>query len=347
MVLKLKESPVSEKLKFEEAGVTNSIAIPQVNPLRRLVADVFVEVKAGTTPPTGRKHGHLRNFLKGMRLIMNADDIKFHHTGVMKYVLDKFEFGTDPVEEGIAEPTATANTKYHIQFLFDFSSDRKTLSVVDALLDSPRYASLRFYMDWGTVSDIWETPGTAEIVKSGTYVKFSMWEAYDNGAEAGPDEIMLADALANSTDFREQVATPVEIDQARKSFGTDEQRIKLVPAPATFTTQIHYTATNKTDGNPEPSDKVVTWINYRNIQSAGEPIKLVSWDTCKDQNKMDFGLENRPDGFVYVAFTDERQGGLQNIEDDALKLILLTEAPASGKVNQIQTFTRYIPRAVA
>lgn len=346
MVLKIKEAWIPERLKFEQAGRTNSIAIPQVNPLRRIVADVYIEVKAGTTPPTGRKHNHFRNFIQGLRLMMNADDVKFHWTGVMKAEIDRFEFGTDIVEDGIAEPTATKNAKYHIQFLFDFSTDRKSLSVTDAILDGPNLSSLRFYCDWGTVSDIWTTPGTASIVETGTYVEFSMQECYDNGIEAGPNEIMLADALANRIDIREQVSTPVEIDQAHKSFGTDEQRVKLLPVPALFLTQVYYTATNKTDGNPEPSDDVVDFVNVSNIQSSGEPIMLNKWDKLIAQNKLDFGLEERPTGFYYLAWTDQRQGGLQNYEDDALKLRLLTQAPATSKKNQIQVFTRYIPRAV-
>jgi len=346
LVLKIKESWIPERLKFEQAGRTNSIPIPQVNPLRRLTADVYVEIKGGTTPPTGRKNNHFRNFIQGLRLMMNADDVKFHWTAKMKAAIDQFEFGTAIVEEGIAEPTSTVNAKYHVQFIFDFSSDRKALSVTDALLDGPALSSLRFYCDWGTVGDIWTTPGTASVVAEGTYVEFSMHECYDNGLEAGPGEIMLADALANRIDFREQVATPVEIDQAHKSFGTDEQRIKQLPVPALFTVQYFLTETNKTDGNPAPSDDVVDFVNVSNVLSSGEPILLNKWDKLKDSNKLDYGLETRPTGVICVPWTDQRQGGLQNYEDDAIKIRLLTQAPASGKKNQIQIFTRYIPRAV-
>lgn len=346
MVLKIKEAWIPEKLKFEEAGRTNSIPIPQVNYIRRLVADFYVEIKAGTTPPTGRKNNHVRNFIQGMRLMMNGDDVKFHHTAVMKRVQDLFEFGTAVVETGVAEPTSTKNMKYHVQFVFDFSSDRKSLSVTDALLPAPDLSSLRFFVDWGTVGDIWTSPGTASVVETGTFAEFSMQECYDNGVEAGPREVMLADAVANRIDFREQTATPVEIDQAFTSFGTDELRIKLLPVPALFTTQLLYTATNKTDGNPAPSDDVVDFVNYSNVLSSGEPILLNKWDKLTAQNKMDFGLESRETGFYYLPWTDQRQGGLQNYEDDALKLRLLTQAPASGKKNQIQILTRYIPRAV-
>jgi len=349
MVARIKQVLLTERLKCLEEGTTNSIEIPQNNPIRRLVLNFVIKVNAGTTAPSGRKNNHYLNAIKRVRLIMGSDDLKFSWTAILKKAVDHFEFGVAPYETGIATPAANASNTYKIQLIADFSTDRKSLSTMDALLNAPALSSVRLFVDWGTAAQIFTTKGTASIdTNGGTYCEVEMYEAYENGQPGGEGELELDQWLANARDLRELVDTTHEIKQARQSFDTDEGRVKILPAPARILTQVYYTTKNITDGDPEPSSEVLTYFKVANVLSAGEPFIVDSWEHWVHSLILDYGIKQSdlPDGFGYMSWVDQRQGGLRNRDPDALQFKYRSAAPASGKSNGLQTFTRYEPGGV-
>ena len=343
MAIRVRQKLEQEQIEYSE-NREGYIDLPQDRPYRRISMRFDIRVDAGAAnAPTGRKHGHYLNALKSIYLVMDGVNNKFFTDGVHKYYADLFELGTFDHANAVTTPAANGSYTYTVFFHFDFASVRQTVSDFSALLNAPALGSLRLIVGWGDAGDIFETLNGATINEDDTKATLSYMEVFENRAE-GPS---LNDALANALDIRETLETPNEIDRAYSSFGTDETRVDIEPVPALILSSLIHISENLTDGNPAPSNTAVTHFAFENIRAEGEPILQDSWANFWRSLKTDYRLAaNAPTGFGYVNWVDQRQGGLRNGAIDALKIKLLTAAPAAGKQNALTLLTKFLPNAV-
>lgn len=332
---------LTEKLEFKEND-TVLYKIPRDRAIRRITAWVQIKVNAGATAPTGLKHNHYLNLMKKIKLIRNGSDSKITTDGPTKFIADTYEMGVEPYATSSGTPAASGSFTYNIAFVFDFAINRADLSDFRALINARRLSSLEFSMQWGAIKDIFGTVNGCTIDADDTHISFSLDEVFDNGQPRGQGDQGLDAYLDGAVDIREQIETEVEIDQARDSFDLDEQSISVRPIPANVWFELVRARKNTTDGDPEDSDDVITHVKYQNIKGGTESIFLDDWIKAIATLKQDNGLDNAIKGGLFINWLRQRQGGLRNLEPDAIKIKILTKAPASGKKNGVIIWRKFV-----
>ena len=305
-----------------------------------------VQFSAGANIPVGTKNNDFLNLIKKITLYFEGTITKFSLSAVDKYKLDQFELGTKPKKNAINLPGANANsTVMHYYAAFDFAANRKRLSDFSALFDAPRTSSVELHIEWGDAGDVFTTKNNA-TVKATTQCEVVLLEAFDDGRPATASIPSLESVRDNLTDIRIGVQE-IAITGKHESFDDDIQEIVITPTPVLFTSMLVQTLKNTTDGDPSYADDVVDQIKLLNTEGGGELISQDSWENLVAETKTDFGLETLPAGSLYLDWLDQRQGGLRNFDVEALKLRILTQAPAAAKANAIRIIKTYIPATSA
>lgn len=319
--------------------------LPRDRAIRRLTMQLQVQVNAGTTAPSDRTTMHYMNAVKKIRLIRNGIDVKINVDLVSKYFADWAENGVKPTESSVSTPAANASATYRQTVIFDFALSRKVLSDFRALLDAQALSSLQIAVEWGDVGDIFQTAGTAAIDTTNTFFQVSLDEVFDNGARREAGDPGLPALLQSARDIREQVDVAHEITQQRESFDLDEDVVDVTPVPSlVLYEQIRCV---KNYGSPDwtHSDDVLTHIKYANIKGGGESIFRARWKDWHNTTKQDLSLDDLPGGVGFLNWVQQRQGGLRNTDPDAIKIKLLTAAPASNKKNAIIVYRKFFAGA--
>ena len=323
-----------ETLEFK-ANTEVSLKMPRDNLYRTLLLDFEMVLTGGATAQQLKANG-LLNVIKNIKLQFNGRNSKFSMSGVDKYFLDTFELETPPRAEAISGAVA-AGTK-HIHLAIDFALNRKLLSDWSALFDAPSFSSVDLVIDWGDANDL-RTGGTL-AVGAGSKVNIALIEAYDDG-QIGPS---LSDVRSNLVDIRHGVEE-IPIKKANNSFDDDAQEIPIVPTPVVFLSQMLMAKKNITDGNPTFANDVIKQVKLVNTEGGGIFILQDDWISLTALNKTEFALSTDRPGIAYMDYNDFRQGGLRNLDVEALKYRLTTNAPAANKENALRIVKKYIPAA--
>ena len=230
----------------------------------------------------------------------------------------------------------------HYYAVFDFARLKKNLSDFSALLDAPKYSSVDLEIEWGDISDIYTTKNTATIDAS-TNCEISLVEAYDDPNISREGIPNLADIRDSLIDIRLGVEQH-EIDAKHESYNDDIQQILIQPTPSVILNHMIFAKKNVTDGNASFADDVITQLKLENTEGSGLHVLHGKWKDLQAPMKTDYSLASLPTGIVYIDWRDQRQGGLLNQDVEALKLRILTNAPAANKKNAIRILREYIPR---
>ena len=336
-MLRLIRKKLQTPVEFLKDGV-KQVKLPRDNLYRALHMDFEIVVDPKTTVPSAPKHNDFLNLIKQIKLNYDGTEVKFAMSGIDKYFLDCVELETKPLKDPVG--TFSANTKktLHYHAVFDFAQDRKRFSDFSALFDAPSTSSVVLSIEWGSISDVFVTTGTA-VIDPATKVNLSLIEAFDDGREGGVSLASIRDSLVDIRYGTEQI----DIDQAHSSYDDDVQEVTVTPTPVVMLSQIFFAKKNITDGNPQFQDDVIDQVKLLNTEGGGEFIMQEDWNKLVATNKTEFTLETRPVGIWYADWTDLRQGGLRNLDVEALKYRFLTIAPASGKQNAIRILKKFIP----
>lgn len=338
MGIRLLEKQVVETVSYL-ANDTSQLIMAQDNPYRRMVLDFEVHIFGGaTTAPSVPKVNDYLNLIKKISLKFGSASTQLTYSAVDKYFMDLFEYGTLPQKDALSTPTATNTTTMHFRTIIDFAQNRKVLSDFSALFNAPAKDSVTLEIEWGDISDVYGTVADGAIAAA-TKCNVSVLEAFEDSKVEGQT---LADALTNGLDIRIGVEEN-PITGAHASFDDDIQEVKVLPVPSVILSQLMFAKLNITDLNPSFSDAVISQMKVQNVSSAGETIIQDYWDRLVAATKTDFGLETLPAGMLYLDWKDQRQGGLRNLDVEALKIRILTAAPAGGKNNALRILKKYIP----
>ena len=336
--MRLLQKPLVQEIEYKKNKEVK-IVCPSENLHRRWTLVFFITIKAGATVPTNPKHNDFLNLIKKITVYHDGGKTRSSYSAVDKRFFDLFKHGTFSVKEALATPNANGTATMKYTMTIDFARRKKILSDYSALLDAPRSQSVYLGIEWGDISDIYGTVGTGDI-DDATHCRVSIIEAYDDGikVEGQPN---LDEVRKNLVFIKEEISEHL-IDKAYESFDADMIEAKILPVNSTMISQLFFTKQNITDGNPVFSDSVVTEIKIQNVEGAGEIIVTDFWANLVDATKTDYTLETLPAGMLFVDWLDQRQRGLIITAADALKMRLLTIAPAQGKKNSIRVYSEFV-----
>ena len=338
MGIRLLEKPVVKKILYSKNNVTQ-LELAQDNPYRRLILDFLITINGGAVnPPNTPKSNDFLNLIKRISLKFGSTGTQVTFSAVDKFFMDLFEFGTLPQKDALNTPAATNQTTMNFRTIIDFAQNRKVLSDFSALFDAPSKDSVTLEIEWGDITDVYNTEEDGTIDAT-TECQVSVLEAFEDANVEGKS---LADALKDGLDIRIGVEEN-NIEDAHASFDDDIQEIKVLPVPSVILSQLMFAKLNITDLDPTFDDSVISQIKVQNVSSAGETIIQEYWDRLVVATKTDFGLETLPAGMLYLDWKDQRQGGLRNLDVEALKIRILTAAPAATKKNSLRILKKYIP----
>lgn len=339
LVLKNRERTIVETAPFV-ADKTVLLKIPRDNVIRRISLHVKVKVDSGATIPIGIKNGDILNIIKRIQVRLNGSDGRFDVSLKTYFEALRFEYGTKPFKTTFVIPAANADGTFYIEIPIDFAIIRNQISDYRAILPANFLASLDLLITWGDLSDIVTTVGaTAKIDADSTEVSVSLIEVYSTqGTEPALDDI-----IKNAVQIYEGEQS-VDISKKYDSYPTNQLAVPLHPLPATHLAHLILTYLNTTDGDPALSDNVVDYIKLKNVTGGGEDMFINEWEYLQRQQKLDYGLESdNLTGGVYLDWADIRNGGLNNINADAIFYQFLATAPTADKLNNITTYIKYIP----
>lgn len=337
MVLQTKERPLSGSIPFL-ANTTQKIEIDRDNLIRRMALLFVIKVTSGASAGTTIIQDDLLNIVKKIRLVMDADDNKFNVDLTKWFFVEQIEKGTTPFRDAFSIPANGTSTTFKILVNADFSQARQNLSDVTALLDAPNKSSLNLEIDFGSISDVLETPNDT-IIDSETELKISLTEVFDDqGAEANAQL-----ATAGFIDLREGTDQFL-ITKANTSFDDSVLQEQIEPVPANILTHLLVTKEDITavTGSATRENDILNQIKVENIKGVGEKIIQVSFDQLHLGNKSEYGLEAIQDGVAYIDWIDQRRGGLANFVAEAIKWRFLNDAPTASETNAIDLYTRYV-----
>ena len=186
------------------------------------------------------------------------------------------------------------------------------------------------------------TPNTTTI-DSSSEIALSLIEVYETTADLKEFDGIMGQ-LRKVYEGVEQTS----ITQAYGSYPADELPIQVRPVPARHLAHMLIALSNITDGDPAPSNDIVSYVKLENVQGGGEAIFLGIFKFLNRAQKLDYALESdNVAGRVYLDWTDIRNGFLSNIDVDAIKYKILATAPTATKVNALRIYKKFIASPVA
>ena len=223
-------------------------------------------------------------------------------------------------------------------FTIDFARNRFDLSDFSAILPLQNTASAFLGIQLSTPEDIFINGDGVTMDTDNSYVDQIDKIVYESGR--GENET-LADAISNSVKIYEASNTPILIANETKSFEIDEKKDDYRPANALILANYFFTHTDAKGSNPVPSDNVVNYLRLRNVLTARSLFTTI-WQTKRAIQRLENQMSAQPTGVLQLDLLDELQGGIENNDPDALKVVTLNAAPAAGQVNSLATWARYI-----
>lgn len=338
-MLRLIRKKLQTPIPYLKDGV-EQVKLPRDNLYRALHMDfeVVLDPKAQGPAAGTLRHNDYLNIIKQIKLNYDGTEVKFALSGVDKFHLDSIELETAPLKDTIGTFAANVKQTLHFHAVFDFAQDRKRYSDFSALFDAPSKSSVVVSVEWGSISDVYATTNQC-VVDPSTKVNLTLVEAFDDGREGGTSLASIRDSLVDIRYGVEQI----EIDKAHTSYDDDTKEVVVTPTPVVMLSHTIFAKRNITDNNPQFQDDVIDQVKLLNTEGGGEFILQDSWKTLVASNKTEFSQEGRPVGIWYADWTDLRQGGLRNLDVEALKYRFLTHAPAGNTKNAIRILKKFIP----
>ena len=337
-MIQTKNRPLTDKLTFDESS-TKKLDIPLDNDIRRITLHVKLAMVQGATPAATLVDSGMGilPMLKKIRLVMNGDDNKFSVDGVKWYIVETYEKGATP--QITALPATAVTATYEAVLHADFASFRQDLSDISALLPAPDLASLTLEVDWGQLSDIYETNTNTSFTDADSNIEVSLTEVFET--EAGKS-VQSQAPNGKYIDIRE--GTDVQnVTAIADSYDTSVLSKTIEPVPTKILTHLLVTREDTTDiAEKNRVDDILTQIRVENVKGDGERILDERADTLQDSNKTEYGLESLVTGAYYIDWIDQRRGGLRNFETEAVKWKWLNAAPDGAETDQIEIYTRYV-----
>ncbi len=337
-MIQTKNRPLTDKLVFDES-TTKTLDIPLDNDIRRITLHVKLAIVQGATQATTLVDSGLGilPMLRKIRLVMNGDDNKLSVDGVKWYIVETYEKGTTPQITTLPTPSITAT--YEAVLHADFASFRQDLSDISALLPAPDLASLTLEVDWGQMTDLYETINNTIFTDASSNVEVSLTEVFET--EAGKT-VQSQAPNGKYIDIREGTDV-LNVTAVADSYDTSVLQKTIEPVPTKILTHLLLTRSDiLTATAKDRVDDVLTQIRVENVKGDSERILDERADTLQDSNKTEYGLESLITGAYYIDWIDQRRGGLRNFETEAVKWKFLNADPNSTETDQIEIFTRYV-----
>jgi len=314
--------------------------MPVDNLYRRWVLDFTIGLSCGsTTLSSDAKNNDFLNLIKKIIVYHNGSKTRSNLSAVDRYYLDLFEHGCVSVKDGLSIPALDGSSTQKVTLVIDFARNRKKLSDFSALLDAPASKSVKLGIEWGDITDIFNTEGDGSIDADTTTCRVSVLEAYD---DEGANGSALAEVRKNLV-FIKQDASETKIDKEYASYDSDMLEIKVKPVNATVLSHLFLAKENVTDLDPAFSADVIEQFKVQNVEGAGEILISNYWDNLVNPLKQDYSLQSLPDGMLFVDWLDQRQRGLVVTKADAMKIRLLTSEPATTDTNNsLRVITTYV-----
>lgn len=335
MTIQTKERPLSQSIAFS-SGETTRVEIDRDNLIRRISMLIGITFTTTTTPASVVSENGIKDLIKKVRLVMDADDNKFNVDATKWFFVEKIEKGTPQKEDALSLSASTTET-LEVLLVADFAQRRQDLSDVTALLDAPNKSSLFLEIDWGVIGDILFTADDS-VIDSGI-CRISLTEVFEDANQE--ENAKLADA--NFLDIREGVSQ-FNVTQAHSSYDDDVQEEQVNPTPSNILTHCFNTVEDilEATGNATRANDIVTQVKIENVKGNGEKILQTRFDMLHFGNKAEYGIESLDTGVAYIDWVDQRRGGLANFVSEAIKFRFLTAAPTGAETDSIELFTRYV-----
>lgn len=337
MTLKTRQRLLSKTVDYAE-NATTSIELPKDNLTRQLLLNFEFTLKTGATAGTGAKNADVLNLVKRIEIKINGNDNVFDLDLKTYFDLLRFEYEAEPFKTTFAIPAANASSTGYVTVPIDFGLIRNLLTDFSSLIPAQLLDSFELLITWGDIDDVITTKQTT-TVDTKTKCNVSIVEVYENS----PDTSSLNSVINNLQRVYEGVEQ-TEFDQAYSSYPADELPVDIRPVPARHLSHLILGMSNITDGNPSRTNSVIDKIKLENVKGGGELMFIDKFQYLNQMQKLQLGLESDNEvGEVYLNFVDRRNGGLDNVDVDALKYKFLTAAPTTNKKNAIRIYKKYIP----
>lgn len=337
MTLKTRQRLLATPLKYAENGVTQ-IDLPKDNLVRRIDLNFDFNLTTGATPGTGGKNADVLNLVKRIEIKINGNDNVFDLDLKTYFDLLRFEYEAEPFKTTFAIPAANTSNNQYVTVPIDFALIRNILTDFSSLIPAQLLDSFQLLITWGDIDDVITTKQNTTI-NANTKCEVAIVEIYENS----PDTSELNQVINNLQRVYEGVEQ-TEIDQAYSSYPADELPVDIRPVPARHLSHLILGMSNITDGNPSRTNTVIDRIKLENVKGGGELMMIDKFRYFNQMQKLTLGLESDNEtGEVYLNWVDRRNGGLDNIDVDALKYKFLTEAPTANKKNAVRIYKKYIP----
>lgn len=337
MTLKTRQRLLATPLKFQENGTTQ-IDLPKDNLVRRLDLNFLFKLATGATAGTGGKNADVLNLVKRIEVKINGNDNVFDLDLKTYFDLLRFEYEAEPYKTTFSIPAANSNNSQYVTVPIDFALIRNILTDFSSLIPAQLLDSFQLLITWGDIDDVLTTKQTT-TVSTDTQCEISIVEIYENS----PDTSEL-NSVINGLQRVYEGVEQTEIDQAYSSYPADELPVDVRPVPARHLSHLILGISNITDGNPSRTNTVIDRIKLENVKGGGELMMIDKFQYFNQMQKLTLGLESDNEvGEVYLNWVDRRNGGLDNIDVDALKYKFLTAAPTTNKKNAVRIYKKYIP----
>lgn len=339
MTLKTRQRLVATPVKYQENG-TVQIDLPKDNLTRRVDLNFDFNLTSGATVGTGGKNADVLNLVKRIEIKINGNDNVFDLDLKTYFDLLRFEYEAEPFKTTFAIPAANTSNNQYVTVPIDFALIRNILSDFSSLIPAQLLDSFQLLITWGDIDDVISTKNNTTI-NANTKCDVSIVEVYENS----PDTSELNSVINNLQRVYEGVEQ-TEIDQQYSSFPADELSVDVRPVPARHLAHLLLGMSNITDGDPSRTNTVIDRIKLENVKGGGELMMVDKFAYFNQMQKLTLGLESDNEvGEVYLNWVDRRNGGLDNIDVDALKYKFTTGAPTASKKNAIRIYKKYIPIA--
>lgn len=246
------------------ANQKKTFDLPTDNFINKLYLSLTGRVNTGATAPL-REHGNPMSLIKNIEVIAEGSGVIKHFDARDLYLMDVYLYGTHPEVQQTPNTANQTNAFFEASFSIDFDSrDYETL------LPAFQLGTLTLAITWGNDQDL----GTHTSVNEAT-VSITTHEIIDGESEGI---------------FKEQtIITNIPSEMTHR---IDLPRGNLYEGLFIHATEM--------DG--QSSNALIENIEIK--INGTEQIRDFSWSEIRKENKIDFGLENLPDGTAYIDFIE-------------------------------------------
>jgi len=306
------------ELTFESGG-TSTLELPRSHYYERLNLltdwDITVDATGDTDSETG-----IHELIQNIRVTLNGNQTVKSVSHGLSHFIDHYQYGTQPVEDTVDLTTASQQTG-QIQTFVDFTITPGDLS---AMLPSFRTSDLVLEITWGTDSDL--TDGGNVTINDATTKVLTRERLRKSVASDRANEDAILDRLMA---FKER-----EISKTLDVAG--ETTIDLPRGNQYYAVPFYVVDSDEASNTLVDSFKVV--------EDGVDVHRSVDFDVARTKDKQLYNVENRQDGFSYVAYG--HRGNLSDVMPtagmDSFELAVDTDSTAPSSPAKVRLVTQEI-----